>query len=133
MAKAEKYGYRDQRISSRHRLYGADCPMVDIDFIGCEYYHKQPKAIIEYKHIRQVKPIWQQANYTTLNNLANMAGLPFYVSLYNPFTWDYEVHPGNTLAMNVINNMTILSEKRYYAFLCYLRGIEVDQNILRNL
>ena len=133
MAKAEKYGFRDLRLSSRHRLYGADCPMVDIDFLGVEYFSKTPKAIIEYKHIREIKPEWTQANYQTLINLGNMADLPVYVTLYDPDRWAFQVHAGNALAQRIINNPTVLNEQRYYAFLCYLRGIEPQENILRTL
>lgn len=133
MAKAEKYGYRDLRLSGRHRLYGADCPMVDIDFICCEYFSKIPKAIIEYKHIRAIKPDWTQANYQTLINLGEMASLPVYVTLYDPHRWKFQVHAGNALAQKIVKNPTVLNEKRYYSFLCFLRGIEPQENILRKL
>lgn len=33
----ERNGWRDERISKRHRQWGRDCPAVDIDFLMLEY------------------------------------------------------------------------------------------------
>ena len=52
----ERSGWRDEWISKRHRLWGFDCPAVDIDFLMLEYDRSVPCALIEYKeqHARPV-------------------------------------------------------------------------------
>jgi len=37
------------QLSDRHRQWGDDCPMVDLDFLMCEYNHGVPVAIVDYK------------------------------------------------------------------------------------
>jgi len=32
------------QLSDRHRQWGDDCPMVDLDFLMCEYNHGVPVA-----------------------------------------------------------------------------------------
>lgn len=42
MSLMERTGWRDERLSRRHREWGFDCPMVDCDFIAVEFDHKEP-------------------------------------------------------------------------------------------
>ena len=50
----ERTGWRDERISQRHRLWGVECQAIDLDFLLVEYRSEyddiRPVAIIEYKH-----------------------------------------------------------------------------------
>ena len=47
--KKERNGWRDEAISLRHRLWGWDCPCVDIDFLLIEFDKSLPVALVEYK------------------------------------------------------------------------------------
>tara|TARA_Y100000296_G_C5112050_1_gene225695 strand:- start:34 stop:462 length:429 start_codon:yes stop_codon:yes gene_type:complete len=130
----ERTGWRDEEISRRHRLYGVSCPMVDIDFLVSENHYDIPKSIIEYKHHFVTQPPdFQNIQYRTLINLSDRAELPFYAVYYNKNNWNYNIYPGNGIAHKTIPNPIELSEKRYYSFLCYIRGIEPDENTLRML
>jgi hypothetical protein len=46
----EQLGWRDERISARHRTWGCDCPAADIDFLVLEYDGGVASDLVEYKH-----------------------------------------------------------------------------------
>jgi hypothetical protein len=72
----ERTGWRDQEISERHRLWGASCPVVDLDFLLTEIHVGEPMALVEYKHFgaRPIDP--RPAVFTALRNLADLAAIP---------------------------------------------------------
>ena len=99
----ERTGWRDEAISRRHRLYGVECPMIDIDFLVSENSYDQSKSIIEYKSdLVPQPPDFTNTQYRTLINLSNKAELPFYSVYYNKNIWCYTVYPGNDLAFETI-------------------------------
>lgn len=91
---AEVTGWRDERISRRHRAWGFNCPAVDLDFVMCEYNSAKPCALIEYK-MHTIKDLNAgHATYRALADLAtNYSGgpLPFLIAFYNPDVWSFRV------------------------------------------
>ena len=132
--KPEKYGFRDERLSRRHRLYGVSCTMVDLDFIVIEYHLKKVVALVEYKHHRCESSLnLEDSNYQALMDMADRADLPFFISFYHPKTWDYIVHPGNMNSFEWITTKTEMNEHDYVRFLYKIRYINVKQDILDKL
>lgn len=52
MSSHERTGWRDMAISQRHRLYGYDCPMFDIDFMCVEYDKSMPVCLYVANFLR---------------------------------------------------------------------------------
>jgi hypothetical protein len=132
--KPEKYGFRDERLSRRHRLYGVACTMVDLDFIVIEYHLKKVVALVEYKHHRGESSLnLENSNYQALMGMADKADLPFFISFYHPNTWNYIVYPGNMNSFEWIKTKTEMNEQDYVRFLYKIRYINVKQDILDTL
>jgi len=86
----ERTGWRDQELSLRHRMWGWDCPMVDLDFLGLEYDTKKPACLVEYKHECAKPGHKKEASYQALIELGNgyRAGIPVFAVRYaSDFTW----------------------------------------------
>ena len=96
----ERTGWRDQRISERHRQWGYDCPATDIDFLLLEYDTGKPAAIVEYKRDGASKPNLKRATYRALSILANCAKISFLIAFYWPKIWAFQVFPVNKYAKN---------------------------------
>ncbi len=125
----ERSGFRDEKLSKRHRMYGWNAPAQDLDFI--EYYHLKPIALIEYKHERAVIDVHSH-QCTVLKNLGDMASLPAFIAVYND-QYEYDVYPLNDLARKTLKDWTHLPEQRYVAFLYYLRGIKLTDEMWQEL
>lgn len=82
MSREERTGWRDEFLSRRHRLWGANCPMVDIDLLWLEYDLGAPIAIIEYKHDRASPQDPTHPSYRALKRLADRAALPCFAVRY---------------------------------------------------
>lgn len=120
MTAHERTGWRDQPMSDRHRKWGQNCPMVDIDFLVVEYDYCVPIALIEYKNERA--EIKEDANYKTLIRLGNMSRLPlFRVQYANTFEW-WQVESLNGFAEHHLSAQTKMTERQYVTFLYKLRG-----------
>ena len=129
--KQEKYGWRDESISRRHRLYGRACTMVDLDFIVIEYHLKEVVALIEYKHENgEVNFNVNDSNYQALISLGDRSGLPFFVVFYNPDSWTYKIHPMTKNAFKWIGEPSSFEERDYVRFLYKIRYIKIKEEIL---
>ncbi len=128
----ERSGFRDEKLSKRHRMYGWDCGAQDIDFI--EYHHFIPKALIEHKHersrIQDQDP--NSCQCKVLANLGDMSRLPAFLAIYND-KFEYDVCPLNDLARKTLKDWTHLPEQRYVAFLYYLRGLKLTNEMWQAL
>lgn len=51
MSAYERSGWRDMELSGRHRIWGFNCPAVDLDFLMVEYNLGIAIAVVEYKHL----------------------------------------------------------------------------------
>lgn len=141
MTATERSGFRDERLSRRHRFWGEGCPAVDADFILAEYNHKVPVALIDYKAKAWSFRDWD-ANLGTLTELANgyRDGIPFFVVSYSSDTLDwFKVYPINEKAQEKLDGydemcpLVLIEEKRYVAFLYWLRGRKTPQPVVDDI
>jgi len=111
----ERTQWRDQEISERHRLWGASCPAVDLDFLLTEIHVGEPAALVEYKHFgaRPINP--GSTVFTALRKLADRAEIPFLVAWYWPHSWAFRVCPINDLARKHFEDPEDLTERAYVA------------------
>lgn len=150
----EKSGWRDERISRRHREWGVDCPMVDIDkiysdsncpmgynaFICLEYDRGQPKAIVEFKHEwakNEFEAIINSnrlhPNYRSSKILTDNSRIPYLIVLYaDDLTW-YRVHPMNDYARNYVKKTVKMSELEFVTLQYDIRGRTIPEEILEKL
>ena len=119
---SERTGWRDEKISQRHRLYGRWARITDIDFMVVEYSSNAvPKALIEYKHFRSSFATHFQLN--AYRNLGDMAGIPFFLATYCNEEWWYRVSPQNNHAREWFTSEQDMTEHQYVTFLRDLRGV----------
>lgn len=133
LVRAERTGWRDQEISQRHRMWGWNCPAVDLDFLMVEYNVGRPVGLIEYKHYRAKKPDILHPTYRALAELADVANLPFLVAFYWPESWSFCVLPVNEYAKKHYTDWQPLSEREYVAGLYKLRRLKLAETIENKL
>lgn len=127
--KPERTGWRDLRLSQRHRTWGWDCPAVDLDLLFLEYDKGMPVAIVEYKHENAPPQYASQPNYQALINLGNRADLPVFAVRYtNDFEW-WEVVPLNELAKKWCPERKQMTESDWVRLLYQMRGYEPPQGL----
>jgi len=129
----ERSGWRDMALSERHREWGFDCPMVDIDFLVVEYDSAKAKAIIEYKHELAKPANPKDASYRALRNLANKAQLPFFAVRYTEDFSNFLVVPLNKLAKSFLAKREDFDELDFVSFLYRLRGRSIPWQIREKL
>ena len=132
----ERTHWRDEKISSRHREWGFNCPMVDIDFLVVEYDLSEPKAIIEYKHENAVIDFTKLTtmgmatqSYRALEKLASASNIPFFVVKYNDAFSDWRITPMNKEANNIEIKKEYLTESEYVELLYKIRGRPLPEEI----
>lgn len=125
----EKTGWRDQRISERHRRWGWDCPAVDVDFLMLEYDRGKAVAVVEYKN-EHAKPQYRtHPTYQALIDLGNRAGVPvFGVRYADDWSW-WRVTPLNDLAKKQVPKQTPMTEEEWVTLLYRVRGTEVPADL----
>ncbi len=122
MTKYERTGWRDEALSLRHRDWGMDCPMLDLDFVVVEYDHCQPQALVEYKHELAKIQHLDHPSYRTLVSLGNLASLPAFFCRYaGDFSWWKPVGL-NRAAKLLLPDRVNWSERDWVTFLYLLRG-----------
>jgi hypothetical protein len=134
--KPETHGFRDERISRRHREYGWNCPAVDLDFCLVEYNFGKPVALVEYKHHSAATPNLKHPTYRALRMLADKysdGALPFFISFYWPDIWAYRVLPVNYAAMEHFADFETVSEREYVKRLYRMRRMTVALELLPKL
>lgn len=130
----ERTGWRDQEISNRHRMWGFNCPAVDLDFLMVEYNLGKPVGLIEYKHARAQLPDLKHATYRALIELADIAGLPFCVAFYWPEVWAFRVYPVNeTARKHFAAPHEDFNERQFVARLYRIRYLAVGDDLLHRL
>lgn len=131
----ERSGWRDEEISNRHRLWGFNCPCVDLDFLVAEYNVGLPVALIEYKHFKAGVPNLKHPTYRALSALCdgyNNKPLPFFVARYWPEFWAFKVTPVNAASQYLVKR-EILSEADYVKGLYILRRLVIEEQVLKKL
>ena len=97
---AEALMQANMQLSDRHREWGDDCPMVDLDFLMCEYNHGVPVAIVDYKYHGARLTQTSVKTYETLSGFYDKGQqqIPFFVARYWPGDWGFKVKPVNDAA-----------------------------------
>jgi|SRR5579875_3254997 len=109
-------------LSERHRLWGFNCPAVDIDFLMVEYNHAEPVALIEYKFEFERIPDLSHPSYRAIGKLADCSDIPFAVVSVFRDPWRFVVYPVNHLAKQKWTTGKELSEREYVRSLYELRN-----------
>lgn len=128
--KQERTGWRDEALSKRHRSWGWDTPMVDIDFLVTEYDRGQPIAIIEYKNEYAKTQYSSHASYRSIKILCDRADIFFFAVRYaSDFSW-WKVISLNIKARKFLAaDQQMLDEQQYVSFLYKLRGLEMPDDL----
>lgn len=132
----ERTGWRDAGISARHRLWGFNCPAVDLDFLVAEYNIGKPVGLIEYKHFRASPPLLKHATYRALSDLADgyrNDPLPFLIAFYWPEIWAFKILPVNVSANNHFHAGEILCEREFVMRLYRLRRLVLAAHLADKL
>ena len=139
----ERTGWRDERISARHREWGFNCPAVDLDFLVVEYNLGLPVALVEYKHVSARMPSYDHATYRALRDLSDnylSGALPFLLVFYEADPWTFRVYPQNEVATafyaraDEFDGKSIyLTERRFVKSLYVMRGLVVEDRVIANL
>lgn len=129
----ERTGWRDMNLSERHRLWGWDCPAVDLDFLFLEYDRGKAVALVEYKHERAKPQMPIHPTYQAMKDLADRAGVPFFACRYKGDFSEFLVVPLNENARRILPLRTPMSEAGWVSFLYKVRGREVPKGIVESL
>ena len=118
----ERTGWRDERISKRHKEWGWDCPAVDLDFLMIEYDGGKAKALVEYKHEDAQVVRLGHPSVRALVDLAERACLPAFIVRYaDDFTWWYPT-PLNKRACVLFPEARAITEAEWVELLYQCRG-----------
>ena len=123
----ERTGWRDEKISRRHREWGVDCCATDLDFLlleysSCEGGEVKLSALIEYKHQNAKVQNSGAPQYKALRLLCNPANLPLFAVRYADDFSSFTVVPLNRHALKYLAEISTLSETEYVTLLYQLRG-----------
>lgn len=132
----ERSGWRDNEISSRHRMWGFNCPCVDLDFLVAEYNVGKPVALVEYKHKGARDPILDHPTYRALKLLADgysEGALPFLIAFYRKDVWAFKVVPVNDEAGKWFKPNEVITEREYVSRLYKMRNLVLKENVLPHL
>lgn len=125
----ERTGWRDQALSARHRSWGWNLPITDIDFLVVEYDNGKVTALVEYKHesARPADP--KGASYRALVDLGDRAGVAVIGCRYaSDFSW-FRVAALNDYAKQWIPVRSQMTEHEWVALLYELRGRRMPDSL----
>lgn len=129
----ERTGWRDAKLSERHRHWGWDCPAVDLDFLFLEYDRGKAVALVEYKHEKAMPQKASHPTYQALIDLGTRAGIPVFACRYaDDFSW-WRVVPLNEKAKEFIPERIEVDEAGWVKLLYKIRGYDVPQSLLEGL
>ncbi|MBQ3642555.1 MAG: hypothetical protein IJQ99_02210 [Synergistaceae bacterium] len=123
--KQERTGWRDEGLSLRHRQWGFDCPMTDIDFLALEYDTGKAKAIVEYKNEHAQLQYPSHPSYRALIDLGNRAELPVFACRYSDDFSKYKVTALNFHASKFCPVPAELTEREWVSMLYKIRDREI--------
>ncbi len=116
----ERSGWRDKKLSKKHREWGAGLYAIDIDFL--EYKDDGvPVALFEYKHEFAKPQDFGSSNWKAFINLANLAKLPAFAVRNSADHTSFKVKGLNSYAEKFIVEITVFSLDEYINFLYKLR------------
>ena len=135
MTANERHYKRDGILSQKHRRWGYNVPAVDIDFLLLKYDNARAVALIEHRHNHgDLNP--EHSNSRALKDLAERAGLPYFIvkyryqtdtrDLWAPATVDtpafFQIHPMNDKALLCDMPGGWCTEQEYSGWLHKIRG-----------
>ena len=126
----ERTGWRDEGLSNRHRMWGWDCPAVDLDFVLIEYDKGRASALVEYKNEHAAKQDFSKSSYRALSLLASNSGIPALFCRYADDFSKFRVSPLNNEARKRVHFNTDMTEIEYVSFLYKIRNSNVPQEVL---
>lgn len=143
MSATERSGWRDARLSQRHREWGFNVPGADLDFLLIEYDLAKVMALVDYKHERHYQwPVDKDhATYRAMVDFADRPcdcgsvsrRIPAFACRYgHDLSW-FEPDPLNELATVWLPSMRRLSERDWVAFLYRLRARSLPPQIAERL
>ena len=118
----ERTGWRDEKLSLRHRQWGVGCPAVDLDFLMVEFDRARVCCIVEYKNEFAAIQYASHPSYRAVIDLADRAGIPFIACRYASDFSRWRVTPLNEKAKKFLPTATDLSEKEFVELLYRMRG-----------
>ena len=125
----EVLGFRDAALSERHRLWGWDCPAMDMDFVMVEYDNGRATALVEYKHENARPQYPTHPSYRALVDMGDKAGIPVFAVRYaENFSW-WLVMPLNAKAVEQIGGRRTMSEAEWVETLYRTRGREMPADV----
>ena len=128
----ERTGWRDERISERHRRWGWDCPAIDVDFLMLEYDRGKASALVEYKHEQAAPQYPTHPSYRAMIDLGDRAGIPvFGVRYADDFSW-WRVTPLNRLAKALLPQQTRMTEEDWIRLQYRIRGSEAPADLFED-
>jgi hypothetical protein len=127
IVKEERSHWRDEEISERHKLWGFNCPAIDLDFVMTEFDTYMPIAFFEYKKEPCSSIIINKCpEFKVLINLGNMCHLPSYFCKYRKTedSFEFSIMALNRIAIDMTpkdKTGVWLLEKQFVDFLYWLR------------
>jgi len=129
MTKIERTGWRDEALSLRHREWGIDCPMTDVDFLAVEYDSGSAVAMVEYKNMNAKVQHSGHPSYRAISGICNAAKIPFFAVRYADDLSAFMVRPLNGYAVREMSEPALMSEMEYVEFLYRVRGRVVPMQV----
>lgn len=129
IVRPENLEFRDGDLSIRHRLWGFDCPAVDLDLLMVEYNNGKAAALVEYKFAASPTPNPNLGHPTmrAVAGLANDSGIPFIVAFYTRDPWTFRVFRGNAHACRIYKtDGRLLTEREFVESLYFIRNRALD-------
>ena len=125
----ERTGWRDEGISTRHRLWGFDCPALDLDFVMVEYDYGKPMAIVEYKNERAQYHRKDSNGYKAVALLASNSKIPFIGCIYTSDLCWYAATALNEQATIFIPRPLRMTEFEWVELLYEIRGRDMPSDL----
>ena len=127
MSQHERTGWRDEEYSRRHRLYGKQLSMVDVDHFWFEFDNTNPVAGVECKEANAKEVTLQTYSIRCLINICDRLEIPAIFLRYHKeseaeFIYDAVV-PLNTFAKNHFSRTSNMSEVEFVKLLYKIRGV----------
>lgn len=134
MVKRERYHLRDLIFNELHRQFGEGLYAVDLDFLEFKLDGNNVKlsSLIEVKS-EHAKLNFSRLQHRAQKKLANLAGIPYFVTKYFKPDYRVTVYPMNGLAKQYISEVTDMSIKEYAQFLYALRDQQCPDHISSSL
>jgi hypothetical protein len=136
MSGFERTGWRDERLSLKHRQWGFDCPAADVDLLLVEYHIGVPVGLVEYKHFKARIPDFQHPTmraFTLLADKYSDGPLPFIVAVYWPDIWAFRIIPVNECAKQHFYENEKLSEAEFVKRLYRMRSLVLTEHLMKSL